>query len=209
MAQYNEEIEQYLKETAYIEKLGNTNTYHLLMSGKIKKVTGISSSVLYEAQFFGKEVEYLYKPLFKIDEEFSLETFVSIFHNYYNPYFWADVLSAVTDTDKGVEDKIWFEDTSNKLRNITHNYYGYQVFNENCRMKSELNGELNNQIHQCIDNTDRQLREEIRLLVGKTEIKFKYGTYKILSKLTFGKTKKRYTEKTSKYKQYLETIKRF
>lgn len=95
LVQYNEEIERYIKDTSYIEKLENVNTYHLLMSEKIKKVVGISSSVLYEAQFFNKNIEYFYKPLFKIDDEFSLETFISVFEDYYNPHFWADVLSVV------------------------------------------------------------------------------------------------------------------
>lgn len=210
LAQYNEEIEQYLKETDYIEKLENVCTYHLLMSEKIKKVVGISSSVLYEAQFFGKEVEYFYKPLFKIDEEFSLETFVSIFHNYYNPHFWADVLSVVMNTNKNVENNIWFNDISNKFRNINHIYYGYQNFNENYRLKNHLTKELFTQCNAIKDDIkiknqdiNQKFYEIYKLLGVKNIIQSKYYTYNILSKLTFGSFRKRYNEKKLKLKQQL------
>lgn len=128
--QYNEDLEDYLANTSYIEKLENASIYHLLMSNKIKKFISISSSVIYEAKFFGKEVEYLFQPLLKIDEDYSINTFISIFHDYYNPYFWADVLSPIIQTDLSVENKNYFYDTSNKLRNIRHFYYGYAGFNE-------------------------------------------------------------------------------
>lgn len=194
LAEYNDEIEQYLKDTSYIEKLENVNTYHLLMSEKIKKVTGISSSVLYEAQFFNKDVEYFYKPLFKIDDGFSLETFTSVFSDYYNPHFWADVLSVVIPTDMSVENKIWFEDISNKFRNINHIYYGYQNLNENYRLKKEIIVEL---------------LGVLNLVSNKRKIKFLYSKYQILSKLTFGKTRSKYLNKKRLYKNELNKIQDF
>lgn len=210
LVQYNEEIEQYLKEADYIEKLENVCTYHMLMSKKIKKVVGISSSVLYEAQFFGKEVEYFYKPLFKIDEKFSIETFVSIFHNYYSPYFWADILSVVMMTNKNVENSIWFNDISNKFRNINHIYYGYQNFNENYRLKNCIEKKIADNCNAIKDDIviknqdiNQKLYEIYKLLDIKNIIKFEYYKYKILSKLTFGNTRKRYNEKQSKFKQQL------
>lgn len=176
LVQYNDEIEKYLKETPYVEKLENVETYHLLMSDKIKKVMGISSSVLYEAQFFGKDITYFYKPLFKIDEEFSLNTFTSVFQDYYNPYFWADVLSVVTETNKNIKSEIWFDDISNKFRNINHLYYGYRNFNENYRFYNKLQMEID--------------------LLNKNKIRSKIIFYNILSCLTFGKIRKKYKNKT-------------
>lgn len=210
LVQYNQEIEQYLKETDYIEKLQNVCTYHLLMSEKIKKVVGISSSVLYEAQYFGKEIQYLYKPLFNIDKDFSLDTFISIFHNYYSPYFWADVLSVVMNTDKNVENHIWFSDISNKFRNINHIYYGYQNFNENYRLKSNIEKELfaicteiKDDIKMRNKDINKNFDDMYKLLDIKSIVKSKYYKYKILSKLTFGNTRKRYIEKKLKFKQQL------
>lgn len=219
LVQYNEEIENYLKETPYIEKLENVSTYHLLMSDKIQKVVGISSSVLYEAKFFGKDVTYFYKPLFKIDEEFSLETFISVFHDYYNPYFWADILSVIMKTNLDVENNIWFSDISNKFRNINHIYYGYQNFNENYRLKAELETNLNKKVDSlnCATKLAEQNNEEkllelneiIKLINRKKELNYKYLKYRILSKLTLGATKKRYNKKKSMFKESLTKIKNF
>lgn len=216
LVQHNEDIEKYLKETSYIEKLEGVNTYHLLMSDKIKKVVGISSSVLYEAQFFGKDVEYLYKPLFRIDDEFSIETFVSIFEDYYNPYFWADVLSVVMSTNINVENKIWFEDISNKFRNINHIYYGYQNLNENYRLKREIEKEYNSSLDAYKELSSSKLKQYeekifelsdcLQIINMKNKITFLYHKYRILSNLSFGKTKARYLNKKHLYAEKLNKI---
>lgn len=215
-AQYNEELEQYLKETDYIEKLENVGTYHLLMSDKIQKVVGISSSVLYEAQFFGKEIEYLYKPLFNIDGEYSLETFISIFDDYYNPYFWADLLSVVMPTNLNIKNEVWFNDISNKFRNINHLYYGYQNFNENYRLKNSISKETNIKISQLQteiilqnDNYSKNFLEIyklLNLLNNKQKVKQNYYKYKILANFVFGKTRERYKNKKALYKQSLDKL---
>lgn len=215
-AQYNEELEQYLKETDYIEKLENIGTYHLLMSDKIQKVVGISSSVLYEAQFFGKEIEYLYKPLFSIDGEYSLETFISIFDDYYNPYFWADLLSVVMPTNLNIKNEVWFNDISNKFRNINHLYYGYQNFNENYRLKNSISKETDIKISQLKteiilqnDNYSKNFLEIyklLNLLNNKQKVKQNYYKYKILANFVFGKTRERYKNKKTLYKQSLDKI---
>lgn len=216
LVQYNEEIERYIKDTSYIEKLENVNTYHLLMSEKIKKVVGISSSVLYEAQFFNKNIEYFYKPLFKIDDEFSLETFISVFEDYYNPHFWADVLSVVMSVDMSVENKIWFEDISNKFRNINHIYYGYQNLNENYRLKKEIERNYNSSLvahennnkevfKQCFDSITN-LYEIFNIFSNKHKINILYNQYRILSNITFGKAKSQYLNKKRFYKNELNKI---
>ena len=51
-----QEVDEYIESKEYLEKLENIPTYYLLASDKIKKVVGISSSVLYEAQFYNKEI---------------------------------------------------------------------------------------------------------------------------------------------------------
>ncbi len=53
-AEYSAEIEKYIANSKFIEKLSDIPTYYLLASSKITKVIGISSSVLYEARFFKK-----------------------------------------------------------------------------------------------------------------------------------------------------------
>lgn len=118
-------IYDWVNKSPYIELLTNRSTYGLLASDKIKKVVGISTSVLYEAQYFNKEVEYLYKPLFNIDTNFEDYSFVSILDDYFNPKFWADILSPVCEVKSDVKDINYFKNSHNKIRNIQDLYWGY------------------------------------------------------------------------------------
>lgn len=118
-------VYNYIKRNPNIELIKNRSTYGLLASNKVKKVVAISTSVLYEAQYFGKEIEYLYKPLFNIDAPFEEHSYVSIHEDYWNPKFWADILSPVCDVKNEVKDINYFKGANNKLRNIRDLYWGY------------------------------------------------------------------------------------
>lgn len=118
-------IYDYVKKSPYLELILNHSTYGLLASEKISKVVGISTSVLYEAQYFNKEVEYLYKPLFNIDDTFENHGYISIFEDYWTPKFWADILSPVCKVKNDVISTNYFTSSSNKIRNIRNNYWGY------------------------------------------------------------------------------------
>ncbi len=118
-------IYDWVKNSPYIELLTNRSTYGLLASDKIKKVVGISTSVLYEAQYFDKEIEYLYKPLFNIDASFEEHSYVSLLYDYFNPKFWADILSPICEIRKGIKDVNYFENAHNKMRNVHNDYWGY------------------------------------------------------------------------------------
>lgn len=118
-------IYNYIKRNPNIKLIKNRSTYGLLASDKVKKVVGISTSVLYEAQYFRKEIEYLYKPLFNIDVPFEEHSYVSIHEDYWNPKFWADILSPVCDVKNNIKDINYFKGANNKLRNIRDLYWGY------------------------------------------------------------------------------------
>lgn len=107
------EVDEYIAETSYIEKV-DIPTYYLLASKRIKKVIGISSSVLFEAKYFGKEVEYLYRPLFKVDESFESGSYISVSDDkYWKIEFWHDVLRHVFPV---------FEiETNNNMQFFKHN----------------------------------------------------------------------------------------
>lgn len=134
----NEEINEYINSTNYIKKIINIPTYFLLMSKKIKKVIAISSSVLFEAKNLGKEIEYLYQPLFDIDGEFGFNSFISVINDYYNPSFWSDILSPILNTNKDVVNKILFTDTKNKIRYLKNLYYGYMHLDELQILKNQI-----------------------------------------------------------------------
>lgn len=136
---FNKDIEKYIKKTPYISKINNIPTYYLLASDKVKKVIGISSSVLYEAHFFGKEVEYLFQPLFNIDQKFEDDTFISIYGDYFNPKFWKDILEKFTTVNDSVPDRQLFFNLKNKFRNIQGSWYGYEYLNEQKIFRRELN----------------------------------------------------------------------
>ena len=118
-------IYDFIKKCPYIELLENCSTYGLLASDKVKKVVAISTSVLYEAQYFGKEIEYLYKPLFNIDASFEDHSYISIHEDYWNPKFWADILSPVCNVKENVKDVNYFKGQNNMIRNIRNTYWGY------------------------------------------------------------------------------------
>ena len=118
-------IYDWVKKSPYIELIDNRSTYGLLASDKIKKVVGISTSVLYEAQYFNKEIEYLYQPLFNVDTSFNEHSYISILDDYFNPKFWADVLSPILNVNCDIEDINYFKPLHNKIRNIQNQYWGY------------------------------------------------------------------------------------
>ena len=135
----SKEINRYINNTKYLQVLENIPSYYLLTSNKIKKVVGISSSVLYEASFFGKEVEYLYKPLFDIDGEFQNNTYISVYNDYFNPYFWSDILSPIMETNSDVINKVLFFEDSNKIREIRNFYWGYRFLQDKVFVSSTQN----------------------------------------------------------------------
>ena len=118
-------IYDWVKKSPYIDLLLNRNTYGLLASDKVKKVIGISTSVLYEAQYFNKEIEYLFKPLFNVDVEFSNHSYISIVDDYWNPKFWANILSPICEVKGNIQDINYFKYNRNMLRNLGNSYWGY------------------------------------------------------------------------------------
>ena len=137
-ASKNQEIENYIMETPYIKKITDIATYQMLALEKIKKVVSISSSVLYEAQFFKKEVEYLYKPLHNIDGKFEDDTWVSIYQDYFNPIFWKDIFGPFMKVNENCKDGNWFFESKDKMRNIGDLYFGYSAFDRVSEVKQNI-----------------------------------------------------------------------
>jgi len=72
------------------------NTYKLLCHEHIAEVYGISSSVLYEAKFFGKKATYLYRnmlPLWRPEHaDFDPWVYIPVYNAFFSPGFWAKLL---------------------------------------------------------------------------------------------------------------------
>lgn len=166
------EVNEYINSIDYVELINDIPTYFLLTSNKIKKVISISSSVLYEAKYFGKDVEYLYKPLFRIDEDFSINTFISINNDYFNPYFWSDILSPIMNTNKNTINKILFNNSNNKIRNIKNIYYGYAYLDKDISFQNYVNNNMHqisnsiNLINDSIKQRNIQINNEIDIKIN-------------------------------------------
>lgn len=117
------------KDISNLVYLQNVNIYLLLAKKEIKKVVGISSSVLIEAKFFNKEVEYFYKPIFS-------KSFIPIYRSYYEIEFWAKIF--------GIEefDSASYLNYDNMQRYSFNAFYSYEYFMKDkklydSRMKSK------------------------------------------------------------------------
>ena len=190
----NKEIDKYLNETKYITKITSIPTYELLMSPKIKKVVSISSSVLYEAKFFGKEIQYLFKPLFNIDGNFDDDTWTSIYQDYFNPKFWHDIFELYMTVNHEYLNENLFYEADNKFRNIKNLYYGYEKFNDTRITRLELLEKIN-QTNSKINDFNKQLasfKEQVVIAMRYNTVKVwrnrtKQIIYKTLFKITNNK----------------------
>lgn len=135
----NVELMNFISQRPYIQILDNVSTYGLLASPKVKAVIGISSSVLYEAQFFGKENRYLYQPLFDIDTDFGENTYISVYNDYLNPEFWIHVLPGFFGIKEYHYKRNIFDPRQSCLRGDVLNFYhGYRVLDKNVMVSEQL-----------------------------------------------------------------------
>ena len=124
----DEEINRYISSLSFVE-LTDIPTYRLLASNKIAKVTSLSSSVITEAKYFGKDTEYFFKPVMTINDPMDENTFASIYQEYISPHFWSSILSPIMDTKE--TKKIMFLDPKDKIRDMLGFYWGYPDVDKN------------------------------------------------------------------------------
>ena len=91
------------------------NTYEIMSSKNLKHLTSISSSLLEEAKFFGKDTTYLYQPV--IDHRY-----ICINEAIFKASFWQDIL------DSSVNSSYVFIHHDNYLRNLFGSAWGYHSF---------------------------------------------------------------------------------
>ena len=122
------EVYEFIKKRPFIQVLQNVPTYTLLSSDKVKKVIALSSSVLYEAQFFGKDIEYLYQPLFNIDAEYDENTWISVYNDYLNPKFWIEILDEYFQVNQENALITLFDHRQSVIRgDVANAYHGYRL----------------------------------------------------------------------------------
>ena len=137
----NAELMKFISQRPYIHILDNVPTYGLLASSKVKAVMGISSSVLYEAQFFSKDIQYLYQPLFDIDGDFGENTYISVYNDYLNPEFWINVLPGFFKIKEYTYKNDIFNPRQSCLRGDVLNFYhGYKILDKKVLLDERITG---------------------------------------------------------------------
>ncbi len=177
----NNDVNNFLKKHPKIEVIKNVPTYAMLASDKIKEVIAISSSVLYEAQFFNKKIKYLYKSMFNIDTEFRENTFISVYNDYLNPKFWSAVLDGYFYIDKTKADFTIYDKNKSRLRDILNIWHGYKQLSE-------------------ISVIEKHNKYETEL---KNIAVLMFYIHKILANITFGELKKEIINKKYYYKEIM------
>lgn len=122
-------IHDFLKKYPFVKLCpSDWNTYKILSHPNLKKVYAITSGVLYEAKYFGKEAENLYKEYLHLDYSkdciYSEDTYLSVYNHFMNPVFWNDILKDVVLIKENCKD-IEISDRANRLRATFNDYWSY------------------------------------------------------------------------------------
>ena len=108
-------------------RLIRDNAYQLLSQPTITEVCGISSSVLYEAAYFGKTAVHMSPNRIDFSEtesRFDPWRFIPVYDEFLSPHFWAQVLTGVCNVSSTAPD-LRLPRKTNRLRNNLHIYWGY------------------------------------------------------------------------------------
>lgn len=123
-----------------LEYLENLNTYALLSKNAIKKVVAISSSVLFEASYFNKEIEYLYKSVIN-------EQSIMIYKEYFKTQFWIDILSLNQSLD------IELLNYDNYFRYKINAFWAYgDLMDDKCNSSENLNYSMLIQFYNLLES---------------------------------------------------------
>lgn len=117
----DEEIINYLKKFKNVT-LNDDPTYHLLASKEIEYVFSISSSVVHEAKYFSKDVEFLYKPVITIGDH--KKDYTSVMHEIFYGHFWASILSPLMNVNN--VPVVSYFSGKDKTRDALSFYWGYR-----------------------------------------------------------------------------------
>ena len=136
----DEEINEYLATLPFVE-FTTIPTYRMLASHRIQKVASLSSSVLTEATYFGKETECFFKPVMTINDETDIDTFANIYQDFVFADFWADILSPIMFTNE--VKKVRYLTQKDKIRDMIGAYYAHADIDKTEHMRQQI-ATLNN-----------------------------------------------------------------
>lgn len=91
------------------------NIYRLLSDEHIVEVAALNSSVLYEAEYFGKKTSFLYRRVFSSSQ-------IGIYGDYFSGTFWSDIFSEVFPT---TENTLGLPVAPSRLRRTLNDFWTY------------------------------------------------------------------------------------
>ncbi|NIL01468.1 HAD-IA family hydrolase [Yersinia mollaretii] len=166
----DEEILNYLKRFKNVS-INNDPAYHLLASNEIKYVFSISSSVAHEAKYFGKETDFLFKPVIKIGDDGNI--YYSVMHEIFYGSFWSKVLSPIMET---VELKnISYFSGKDKTRDALSFYWGYRNIDKIENVKQTLS------VLWARSNTISKDKKKLQNSIETTDVFDSIDKYEIIS----------------------------
>ena len=132
----DEAIIAFIEQSPFAE-LATWPAYQMLGNDNLSHVFSISSSVVHEARYFGKSVEFLYRPVIELDTRFGLRNYASIYQELVSGHFWSSVLSPVMSTREAA--RVVFLDPKDKLRDMLAFYWSYSIVDKTEDMRAQLN----------------------------------------------------------------------
>ena len=96
------------------------NVYLLLANDGIGHVAALNSSVLHEAEYFGKETTFLFAPTFE-------EMHIGVYGDYFNAPFWRDTLSPILPTAPST---LQLPFQPSRLRKTLNDFWGYNALGD-------------------------------------------------------------------------------
>lgn len=136
MKQGDEKILKWISTLPNVE-LTNEASYRLLSSNRIQTVFSLSSSVVEEARFFGKNAFYLHRPVVRFGDPHDPMCGASIQQDFVSPRFWADILAPLLPTNSRAP-HVAFTDTKDKIRDMLGFYWSYHDIDKTENMRRRL-----------------------------------------------------------------------
>lgn len=128
-------ILSYIRSCPFAE-LTEEPAYRLISHQNIECVSSISSSVVYEAQFFGKKAEFWFEPVLSFQSPSEDNYYATICQDFISPHFWSHVFSPAMDT-RPVH-PVEFFDKKDKIRDMLGFYWGYEKIDKVEFMRSRV-----------------------------------------------------------------------
>ncbi|HHH0502579.1 TPA: HAD-IA family hydrolase [Yersinia enterocolitica] len=188
----DEDIIEYISQFKNVELIDKP-AYEIISRDEIVKVATISSSVAYEAKYFGKEIEYYFEPPVKID---GCESYYSIYNQFSDPSLWERILSIHFET-KEVQ-AINFANEKDKLRDTLSFYWGYRNIDKLELLKITVGNLFKKKGEQTRTTFEQKLNNpEIKVVsfdIFDTLVKREVGSPRDIFRIVQSKLSKKYSK---------------